>query len=141
MKKCLIVDDSDVVRKVARSIIESLGLDVVEAQDCAEALVSCKSSMPCLMFLDWHLPRDNTLEFLAAFRALPGGKRAKVLYVTTENATGDITRAMAAGASDHMMKPFDREMLSAKVAALMADWRPQRPQLEALRAHAARFGT
>jgi two-component system, chemotaxis family, chemotaxis protein CheY len=115
---CLLIDDSDVIRKVMRLTIEDLGYQVDEAPSTAEALARCKMAMPTVVVLDWHIPGSSTLEFLAAFRSMPGAKVAKVLYVVTNNDALDIGRAIAAGANDHMMKPFARVTLETKIAQL-----------------------
>jgi two-component system, chemotaxis family, chemotaxis protein CheY len=115
---CLLIDDSDVIRKVMRLTIEDLGYQVDEAPTTNEALARCRMAMPTLVVLDWHIPGSSTLEFLAAFRSMPGAKTAKVLYVVTNNDPLDVGRAIAAGANDHMMKPFARVTLEAKIAHL-----------------------
>ncbi len=127
---CLIVDDSDVIRKVMRLTIEDLGYQVDEAPSTTEALARCKMAMPALVVLDWHIPGCTTLEFLAAFRSMPGAKDAKVLYVVTNNDPIDIGRAIAAGANDHMMKPFPRVTLEAKIAQMTATMRVAQVELD-----------
>jgi two-component system, chemotaxis family, chemotaxis protein CheY len=116
---CLLIDDSDVIRKVMRLTIEDLGYQVDEAPSTVEALSRCRMAMPALIMLDWHIPGSSTFEFLAAFRSMAGAKNTKVLYVVTNNDALDIGRAIAAGANDFMMKPFARVTLEAKVAQLM----------------------
>jgi len=115
MKSCLIVDDSKVIRKVARHILESLELSVDEAGDGAEALRHCESSMPDVVLLDWNMPNMTGLEFLQELtrRKLPAPP--KVIFCTTENGLGHIKAAVAAGADEYVMKPFDRETLESKL--------------------------
>ena len=117
MKICLVVDDSSVVRKVARSILESFKLEIVEAENGQAALEQCQQSMPDAIMLDYYMPGMGTVEFLSTLRAMPNGKKAVVVYCTTENDAADITRTIAAGADDYVIKPFDRESLRAKFAA------------------------
>jgi two-component system chemotaxis response regulator CheY len=117
MKSCLIVDDSSVVRKVARRILEDLDYVVDEAEDGQEALDKCRQQMPDAVLLDWHMPIMGGLEFLKLLRAYVGGTEPYVVFVTTENDIGQIAQAMRAGADDFMMKPFDRELLEAKFSA------------------------
>ena len=52
MKSCLIVDDSGVVRKVARKILEDLGFACLEAENGRKALESCMKQMPEVVLLD-----------------------------------------------------------------------------------------
>ena len=56
MKICLVVDDSRVVRKVARRILEGLDFEIAEAGDGMEALVFCRAAMPDAVLLDWAMP-------------------------------------------------------------------------------------
>jgi two-component system, chemotaxis family, chemotaxis protein CheY len=116
MKRCLIVDDSNVIRKVARGILEDLGYDISEAENGKEALAICKSNPPDVIFLDWQLPVMGALEFLRGLRLHLSGKRPHIIYCTTENDFSDLSRAYAAGADDFMMKPFDRQMMLEKFA-------------------------
>ncbi len=114
MKSCLVVDDSSVVRKVARRILEDLDYIVDEAEDGQEAFDKCRQEMPDAILLDWQMPVMSGLEFLKLLRAYVGGQKPKVVYVVTENDIGQIALALKAGVSDYMMKPFDRDILEAK---------------------------
>lgn len=120
MKSCLIVDDSSVVRKVARRILEDLDFIVQEAEDGQEAFDKCRREMPDAVLLDWQMPIMGGLEFLKLLRGYVGGERPKVIYCVTENDVGQIAIALKAGATDWMMKPFDRDILEQKFTAAMA---------------------
>jgi two-component system chemotaxis response regulator CheY len=109
-KTCLIVDDSRIIRKVARRIVEGLGFEVDEAGDGAEALTFCAGVMPEVILLDWNMPVMDGLTFLGRLRALPGGDTPKVLFCTIETRADRIAEAVDAGADDYVMKPFDGEM-------------------------------
>jgi two-component system chemotaxis response regulator CheY len=115
MKNCLVVDDSKVIRKVARHILESLDLAVNEAVDGRDALVHCENSMPDVVLLDWNMPHMTGLEFLNELtrRKLP--QHPKIIFCTTENGLGHIRAAVEAGADEYVMKPFDRETLESKL--------------------------
>jgi two-component system chemotaxis response regulator CheY len=114
MKTCLVVDDSGVVRKVARRIVETLNFTVVEAEDGEKALEACKRSMPEAVLLDWNMPVMDGLEFLVNLRAMPGGDTPKVVFCTTENGMDHIARALEAGADEYIMKPFDKDIVADK---------------------------
>ena len=115
MKTCLVVDDSSVIRKVARRILEDMGFVVSEAEDGDTALEACSQSFPDAILLDWNMPRMDGLSFLEKVRALPGGDAPKVVFCTTENDIGKIARALRSGADEYIMKPFDREIVEAKL--------------------------
>ena len=114
MKTCLVVDDSGVVRKVARRIGEGLDFHVIEAEDGSVALEACKRAMPEAVLLDWNMPVMDGYEFLGNLRRMPGGDAPKVVFCTTENDVAHIARALHAGANEYIMKPFDKDIVTAK---------------------------
>ena len=114
MKNCLIVDDSRVIRKVSRHIVESFEFEVTEAENGQDALAKCGDAMPDLILLDWNMPVMNGIEFIGALRRQAGGDRPKVVFCTTENDVAHIARALHAGANEYIMKPFDKDIVTAK---------------------------
>jgi two-component system, chemotaxis family, chemotaxis protein CheY len=114
MKTCLVVDDSGVVRKIARRILEEMQFEITEAEDGEQALEECKQAMPDAVLLDWNMPVMDGYEFLGRLRQLPGGDTPKVVFCTTENGVDHISRALHGGADEYIMKPFDREIVAAK---------------------------
>ena len=114
MRSCLIVDDSKVIRKVARHILEALNFAVEEAEDGREAMSRCEASMPDVILLDWNMPVMSGMEFLRALRQSDVAQ-PKVVFCTTENDIAHIRAAIAAGADEYVMKPFDRETLHSKL--------------------------
>jgi two-component system chemotaxis response regulator CheY len=114
MKTCLVVDDSSVVRKIARRILEEMDFEIIEAEDGEKALDACKRGLPDAVLLDWNMPVMDGYEFLGHLRSLPGGQMPKVVFCTTENGIDHIARALEAGANEYIMKPFDKDIVSAK---------------------------
>ena len=115
MKTCLVVDDSKVIRKVARHILETLEFQVEEAGDGLEALNRCEASMPDVVLLDWNMPVMSGMDFLRALQDSAVTRRPKVVFCTTENGLAHIRAAIEAGADEYVMKPFDRETLESKL--------------------------
>ena len=115
VRTCLIVDDSRIIRKVARRIVEALAFEVDEAADGSEALAYCASTLPDVILLDWNMPVMDGLTFLRRLRVLPGGERPKVLFCTIETRADRIAEALSAGADDYVMKPFDGQILESKL--------------------------
>jgi len=115
MKTCLVVDDSRVIRKVARKIVEDMGFACEEAGDGQEALAACRKAMPDAVLLDWNMPVMNGLDFLIKLREEPEGRKPVVVFCTTENDMSHITQALRAGADEYVMKPFDHETLQIKL--------------------------
>lgn len=115
MKTCLIVDDSRVIRKVSRHILETLGFAVEEAENGQEGLLQCEASMPDVILLDWNMPVMSGIEFITALRKRDDGAKPKVVFCTTENDMAHIREAISAGADEYVMKPFDHETLQIKL--------------------------
>ncbi|OJY65983.1 MAG: two-component system response regulator [Sphingobium sp. 66-54] len=115
MPHCLVVDDSKVIRKVARHILESLHLQVDEAGDGREALEMCDASMPDVVLLDWNMPIMSGLDFLKELSRRNLAHPPKVIFCTTENGVDYIRAAVDAGADEYVMKPFDRDTLESKL--------------------------
>jgi two-component system chemotaxis response regulator CheY len=115
MKSCLVVDDSKVIRKVARHILEALQFEVREAGDGREALASCVATPPDVILLDWNMPVMSGMDFLRALPEAGLPQRPKVVFCTTEGDMAHIRAAIEAGADEYVMKPFDRETLESKL--------------------------
>jgi two-component system chemotaxis response regulator CheY len=115
MKSCLIVDDSKVIRKVARHMLETLDYSVDEAEDGRQALSRIEAHMPDVVLLDWNMPVMGGMEFLKNLRAADHKNQPKVVFCTTENDSAHIRAAIEAGADEYVMKPFDRETLESKL--------------------------
>ena len=116
MKTCLVVDDSRVIRKVARRILEDLGFEVAEAGDGVEAMAWCSAVMPDAILLDWVMPAMDGIEFLRRLRAEPGGDQPKVIFCSVQNDIERIREALEAGADEYIMKPFDGDIVAGKLA-------------------------
>jgi two-component system chemotaxis response regulator CheY len=117
-RSCLVVDDSRVVRRLARRILEAHDFTVTEAEDGAKALTACRSALPDGILLDWNMPVMNGIEFLRALRAEFGPDHPVVLFCTTETEMSFIAEALDAGAQEYIMKPFDADILFGKFAAV-----------------------
>jgi two-component system, chemotaxis family, chemotaxis protein CheY len=115
MKRCLIADDSAIIRKVARQMLEQMNFEVLEAENGLEAIDRCKSDAPDVVLLDWQMPIHGAMDFLALLRKQTSGPRPQVIYCITENDPVDISRAFAAGADNYLMKPYNRQMLKTKL--------------------------
>lgn len=111
MQRFMITDTSDVVRKVGKRILSELDFLVSEAGDGREALMRCRAEMPDYLIVDAGM--EGALELIASIRAMPDGKDVKIYYCVIE---ADLRKLMAgkrAGATDFLLKPFDRKILTA----------------------------
>lgn len=115
MKVCLIVDDSDAIRKVASRILGTFGYFTIEVATGDDGLKICAVDPPHVILLDW-MPGDmDGHAFLAKLRTLALDVVPTVIYATTENDPVDIARALRGGAADFILKPFDRLSLREKL--------------------------
>jgi two-component system, chemotaxis family, chemotaxis protein CheY len=80
MKTCLIVDDSSIIRKVARRILEDLEFKISEAENGEQAVATCQRELPDAILLDWNMPKMDGYDFLRALRKLPVGSGRKSCF-------------------------------------------------------------
>lgn len=118
MRTCIVVDDSSVVRKVARRILELFDFTVTEAEDGAQAMQLCQRTLPDMVLLDASMPVMDGYEFLRGLRRMPGGDRPKVIMCQVDNDDAYVARAYHVGANDVLLKPFDKQRMAAKLSAV-----------------------
>ncbi|ARJ68057.1 two-component system response regulator [Magnetospirillum sp. ME-1] len=129
MSHCLVIDDSKLIRTIHCRMLAQLGLTVSEAENGEDALGVCSGRMPDLILVDWNMPVMDGFTFLKTLRAMPAGSAPKVVLCTIESDLEHISRALAEGADEYIMKPFDVEILATKLiaAGIALSPRPQRP--------------
>jgi two-component system, chemotaxis family, chemotaxis protein CheY len=115
-KNCLVVDDSGTIRSIARGILEANDFQVTEAANGQLALEACRAGLPDCVLLDWHMPVMNGMEFLRTLRAEFGAGHPVVVLCTTRTELSNVLEALASGAQEYIMKPFDTEILMGKLA-------------------------
>ena len=116
MRTCLIVDDSRMIRRVAGRIVKDLGFEVIEAVDGQDALDKCIMEMPDAVLVDWAMPIMDGFDFVKALRDLPSGDEPTVVFCTSVRDVERIVEALAAGADEYIMKPFDSDIIESKFA-------------------------
>lgn len=117
--RVLLIDDSKVMRTIVRTTLAEFDLDIVEAENGAEALeVVASGPLPDLILVDWHMPVMDGLEFIREFRKSPAHAPARVLMVTTVNDVEKVQDALEAGANEYLMKPFTKDALVDKIQML-----------------------
>lgn len=116
--RALIVDDSRFIRGFLRGLLEEQGIACAEAEDGQAGLAQLHAGGRFdLALIDWNMPVMNGLEMLTALRA-QGFCDLKVMIVTTEAENEFIVRALNCGADEYLMKPFDEQALTEKLAIL-----------------------
>ena len=117
--RALVIDDSRTIRTIIGKILKELGMDVLEAGNGKQALEQMKAHPGIeLILVDWNMPEMNGLDFIKAVRAQKLYDRVRILMVTSETETEQVTKALKAGANEYLMKPFSREILVAKLDLL-----------------------
>jgi two-component system chemotaxis response regulator CheY len=117
--RALVIDDSRTVRIIIGKILRELGMDVLEAANGLEALEQMKRNPDVeLLLVDWNMPEMNGFDFLRAVRAQPAYDGVRILMVTSEAQSEQVVRALRAGANEYLMKPFNKDVLVAKLNLL-----------------------
>src|SRR5262245_36362035 len=117
--RALVIDDSRTVRAVIRAILEELDVEVVQAADGREGLEQLSRHPDVeLILVDWNMPVMNGLDFIVAVRSQRLYDAVRILMVTTETESEQVTRALAVGANEYLMKPFNRDILLAKLSLM-----------------------
>jgi two-component system chemotaxis response regulator CheY len=114
--KALIIDDSRTMRRLLAAYVANYSIEVVEAEDGLNALEKLQEiEVPDLALVDWDMPRMCGLDFIKAVRADPNYAEMKILMISSHNTIEDVGQALAAGATDFLMKPMTEEMLHDKL--------------------------
>ena len=126
-RTCLVVDDSRVVRKVARRILEAHGFTVAEAENGQQALDSCHMQMPDCVLLDWNMPGRNGLEVCRTLRSEsdPDLRDVPVVLLTAHVEAEDTAAGFAAGVTDYVTKPFKPAHIRSRVQIWLRRKRPE----------------
>jgi two-component system chemotaxis response regulator CheY len=120
--KALVVDDSRAMRRIIAKLLVDLGFEVHEAATGVEALAQAQQlDELAVVLLDWNMPEMDGREVLERLRADPSTADLPVMMVTTESEMEQVEVALNAGASEYLMKPFDRAALLEKLLLLGFD--------------------
>ena len=120
--KALVVDDSRAMRRIIARYLQDLGFEVHEAASGLDALVSApKIPGLQLILLDWNMPEMDGRTLLERLRQDPDYADIPIMMVTTESEMEQVEVALEAGASEYLMKPFDRQALLEKLLLLGFD--------------------
>jgi two-component system chemotaxis response regulator CheY len=115
----LVVDDSKIMRMLLRDHLEKLGFEVTEAANGREALLALQGMEKAdLVLVDWNMPEMDGISFVRAIRAKPEYSSLPLVMVTTNTEMSQVSNALAAGANEYIMKPFNRDILREKLELL-----------------------
>jgi len=118
--RALVVDDSRAMRTILSRILRKAGArDIREAGDGQQAIeLLARGELPDVALVDWNMPNMNGLDLVVALRRRAEWRRIAIVMVTTENEHSQVVRALAAGAHEYLIKPFDESALLEKLAIL-----------------------
>lgn len=115
----LVVDDEAAIRDLLENWLEVSGFEVKTASNGAEALEMAKEVNPDAIVMDASMPIMSGFEALAEFKRRPELCNLPVMMLTVHNEVRDIVSALDMGASDYMSKPFNPQVLMARLRALI----------------------
>ena len=121
MARVLIIDDDPNIRLLARKVLGSLGITVLEAQDGAEGLSLTVNRDPDLILCDVMMPVMDGMEFLREWASREAIAHIPVIMVTSVSEKGRIIDAVKLGACDYIVKPFDPLGFRTKVNKLLRE--------------------
>ncbi len=117
--RAIVIDDSRAMRGILKRVLVNAGFEVIEAPDGKEAMAKlAQISCPDLALVDWNMPNMNGLQFVTAVRKDPAYADMKIVMVTTEVETHQMSAALDAGANEYVMKPFTEQGLREKIELL-----------------------
>ncbi len=116
-EKILFADDSPVIKKMVKRAVEAVGFEVLDAGDGKEALEVLAKEFEniVLVISDWNMPNMNGFDLLKSIKADNKYKSIPVIMLTTEGEKTNINKAIQAGASNYLLKPFNNADLVKKV--------------------------
>jgi two-component system, chemotaxis family, chemotaxis protein CheY len=115
--KLLVVDDSNTMRRILKTQLESMGItSIVEASNGEEALGVLQQNMPIdIIILDWNMPVMDGITFLKKVRADASYKGVKIVMCTSESEKTRVVEALKEGANNYLVKPFTPEAVKEKL--------------------------
>ncbi|MDZ7401341.1 MAG: PleD family two-component system response regulator [candidate division KSB1 bacterium] len=117
--KILVVDDIPLNRKLQKTYLESVGYQVILANDGIEALQRIDEERPDLILLDVMMPKMNGFQVCRRLKSLESTRFIPIIMVTALNEVDDKVRGIEAGADDFISKPFNKLELLARVKSLL----------------------
>lgn len=113
----LVVEDDAFMAELLRFLFERAQMHVKVLSDGRAALTHLEHAPDVdAVVLDWMLPQVSGLDVLLHLRAHPAWAKVPVLVLSAQDAGSEVARALQAGANDHMTKPFDPQVLMARLA-------------------------
>jgi two-component system chemotaxis response regulator CheY len=113
--KILAVDDAEIQLRILKSVLESAGHEVVEANDGQVAWEMLQDEHYRLVITDWMMPRLTGPELIQRIRAANWASYTYIILLTSQDAKSQMIEGLNAGADDYLIKPFDPAELIARL--------------------------
>ncbi|HEY8132627.1 MAG TPA: EAL domain-containing protein, partial [Thermoanaerobaculia bacterium] len=125
----LIADDDDDVVQLLKVYLRPLDVDFVQARDGEEALAIAQSRLPAVVLLDVMMPKRSGWEVCQALKAVQRTSHIGVVLVTGRGDVKDRLTGLQLGADDYLVKPFNRDQVVKRVAALLERYKATAAQV------------
>ena len=116
--KCLVADDSQIIRMVLAKIFTNFGFEVFVAEDGDEVIEKCLAHEPDIVVMDWWLPVIDGIDVLYKIRNDKRIRQPRIIFCSSNSNPDKIAEALQGGADDYLMKPFDEEIIKNKLIIL-----------------------
>ncbi|CAH0197053.1 Response regulator protein GraR [Peribacillus simplex] len=116
MFKIMIIEDDEKIRKIVADTLTKWKYEVVEVMEFDHILDDFEKSQPDLVLLDINLPTFDGFYWCQQIRAISS---VPILFLSSRNQNMDIIMAINMGGDDFIQKPFDLDVLVAKISALL----------------------
>ncbi len=121
MKKILIVDDEEKVRKLVEVTLSVGDLEIVHASSGDEALKVARETRPDIILLDIMMPgRLDGFDVCGVLKKDPDTKDIYIIMLTAKGQQADKQKGLASGANDYFVKPFSPMELMDKIDKILA---------------------
>ena len=117
--KCLIVDDSVIMRRILVNSLHAIGCtEIIEAADGEQAIALCTADVD-LVITDWNMPGMAGMGLVRGLRSNPETATVGILLVTSCSNKSDVVEAELAGVDGYVMKPFTPDVLKANIETVL----------------------
>ncbi len=116
MYRIMIVEDDEIIAKTVKEHLESWEYSVHVVQDLSKVMVEFANVSPQLVLMDIKLPFFNGYHWCSEIRKV---SHVPVIFLSSASDNMNIVMAVNMGGDDFVSKPFDLDVLTAKIAALL----------------------
>ena len=116
VKKILVIDDSNTIRRSAEIFLKQGGYEVLLAEDGFDALAKVNDHEPSIIFCDILMPRLDGYQTCAIIKRNPRFAATPVIMLSSKDGLFDKARGRMVGSQDYLTKPFTKDQLLQAVA-------------------------